>query len=125
MANKILTPITLWNDFDETQPLESAVLGTQIVNGITCSRVRFYGRIVGTERVSILAYCAIPEKKGDTILRLLMAMGIMFLAAVIVIGLRGAEAFLRLLPIYLILCVLIAAFILLGRLEKKASKRKN
>ena len=65
MANKILTPITLWNDFDETQPLESTVLGTQIVNGITCSRVRFYGRIVGTERVSILAYCAIPEKKGE------------------------------------------------------------
>ena len=67
----------------------------------------------------------VPEKKGDTIIRLLMAMGIMLLAAVIVIGLRGAEAFLRLLPIYLILCVLIASFILLGRLEKKAAKRKN
>ena len=67
----------------------------------------------------------VTDKKGDTIIRLLMAMGIMLLAAVIVIGLRGAEAFLRLLPIYLILCVLIASFILLGRLEKKAAKRKN
>lgn len=63
MANKILTPITVWNDFDDTLPLDSVVSTEHCTDGILCTTVRFSGRKVGDERVSVFAYCAMPEKK--------------------------------------------------------------
>ena len=63
MANKILTPITVWNDFDDTLPLNSVVSTEKCEDGILCTTVRFLGRKVGEERVSIFAYCAMPENK--------------------------------------------------------------
>ena len=70
-----------------------------------------------------------PEEGARSVMnglaaRLAMAMGIMGAAAAVVIMLRGIGAFLRLLPIYAILCLAIAIWIFIGQLEKRPSKNK-
>lgn len=61
VANKILTPITLWGDFNDALPLQAKVLGESTEDGVSLSRVRFFGRAVGEERVDIFALLAKPS----------------------------------------------------------------
>lgn len=59
MANKILTPITLWSDFDDALPVQCTVLEEREENGVTFRKLRFFGRDTGSGRVNIFAiYCA-------------------------------------------------------------------
>ena len=59
MANKILTPITLWSDFDDSLPIQCTVLEEREEGGVLCHKLRYFGRDVGGVRVNIFAvYCA-------------------------------------------------------------------
>ena len=64
MANKILTPITLWNDFDDSLPANATVLDEQADDKCVVRAIRFYGRAVGDERVNIFARVACPVEEG-------------------------------------------------------------
>ena len=65
MANKILTPITLWSDFNETLPLQPQILSDSTEDGVAVSRVRFSGRAAGDGRVNIFALFARPVGDKD------------------------------------------------------------
>lgn len=72
MANKILTPITLWSDFDDTLPIQCTVLETREEDGLTFRKLRFFGRDVGGVRVNIFAlYCAPSAEEGAPALLIL------------------------------------------------------
>ena len=59
MANKILTPITLWSDFDDSLPIQCTVLEEREEDGVLLRKLRCFGRDVGGVRVNIFAvYCA-------------------------------------------------------------------
>lgn len=64
MANKILTPTTLWSDFDDGLPLQESVLGERTEGKVRLRTVRFAGRAVGDARVDIFARYAEPSE-GD------------------------------------------------------------
>ena len=71
MANKILTPTTLWNDFDDSLPLNESILSEKQADKLRQYTVRFAGRAVGSERVDIFAHYAEPSE-GDNIPALLI-----------------------------------------------------
>ena len=54
MSN-ILTPLSLWNNFDVSAELNTEVVKTQISDGVTVDFVRFDGRDTGAGRVKIAA----------------------------------------------------------------------
>lgn len=59
MANKILTPITLWSDFNDSLPIQCTVLEEREEDGVLLRKLRCFGRDVGGVRVNIFAvYCA-------------------------------------------------------------------
>ena len=60
----ILTPITLWNSFDDTLPLKEVQLNTFTLNGAVYSQVYFSGRQVGLERVRIYGLCAYQKQNS-------------------------------------------------------------
>mgnify|MGYP001623754608 FL=1 len=62
MANKILTPITLWSGFDDTLPVEATVLEERTEEKMLLRAVRFPGRAVGGERVNIFARSGMPAE---------------------------------------------------------------
>lgn len=62
MANKILTPSTLWNDFDDTLGLCAEEEAISSENGMRLNRVRFSGRETGKGRVRIFANFALPAE---------------------------------------------------------------
>ncbi len=64
MAETILTPITLWNSFDDTLPLKEVKLNTFTLNDAVYSQVYFSGRQVGAERVRIFGLYAMQKKKS-------------------------------------------------------------
>lgn len=49
----ILTPTTLWNDFDDSSDLNSVVLREEIEDGIKYESVNFFGRETGEGRVQV------------------------------------------------------------------------
>lgn len=60
MANKILTPVTLWNNFDDSLPLQTEK-GEEWADGKTSFiKLSFSGRAVGSDRVRIRALFARP-----------------------------------------------------------------
>ena len=61
--------------------------------------------------------------KRELLLKLLIVMGIMSAAALAVIGLRGTEAFFRLLPVFAVLCLTMTAFFVIGHIEGRIRKR--
>ena len=61
--------------------------------------------------------------KRELLLKLLIVMGIMSAAALTVIGLRGTEAFFRLLPVFAVLCLTMTAFFVIGHIEGRIRKR--
>lgn len=64
MAETILTPITLWNSFDDGLPLKEVQLNTFTLNGAVYSQVYFSGRQVGLERVRIFGLYARQKQKS-------------------------------------------------------------
>ncbi len=70
MTETILTPITLWNSFDDTLPLKEVQLNTFTLNNAVYSQVYFSGRQVGLERVRIFGLCAMQknESKGSILI---------------------------------------------------------
>ncbi len=64
MTNKILTPVTLWQDFDDTLPLKEAILKTLPFGNVDFNYLYFSGRQTETGRVRIFAYYA--KQKGDS-----------------------------------------------------------
>ena len=64
MAETILTPITLWESFDDSLPLKEVQLNTFTLNDAVYSQVYFSGRQVGLERVRIFGLYAKQKKKS-------------------------------------------------------------
>lgn len=62
MANTILTPVTLWRDFDENLPLEERVLSEWREGGIVMQELRFSGRATEEGRIDIYAQFYYPEE---------------------------------------------------------------
>lgn len=63
MANKILTPITLWNDFNDSLPVNEQIVEEWTEEKSVFRKVRFSGRAVGASRVNILR-CSAGRRKG-------------------------------------------------------------
>lgn len=60
MANKILTPITLWGNFDDSQPIQCTVLEEETHGRNIFRKLRYFGRDVEGERVNIFALYEAP-----------------------------------------------------------------
>lgn len=58
----ILTPVTLWKDFDCSLPLNEEIVGEWRENGAVFRDVYFYGRKTARGRVKIYAQFAFPEE---------------------------------------------------------------
>lgn len=65
MSNAILTPVTLWKDFDETLPLEDETLSEREEDGICLREVAFSGRRTAEGRVRIYAQYFFPAGKEE------------------------------------------------------------
>ncbi len=61
MANVILTPVTLWRDFDETLPLNGEILSEREEELCIHRELSFDGRETGNGRVRIFAHYYIPK----------------------------------------------------------------
>ncbi|MBE7088206.1 MAG: hypothetical protein E7370_01590 [Clostridiales bacterium] len=59
MSN-ILTPISLWKNFDDTLPLNAKVLGEKVDGEVKIQYIRFDGRDTGKGRVSVFGAYAEP-----------------------------------------------------------------
>ena len=60
MANKILTPLAVWSDFDASLPLHAQIVQEESSDGILLSHVRFDAQAVGGVRVRVAARLARP-----------------------------------------------------------------
>ncbi len=68
MANKILTPITLWDKFSDNLPLNETKLFSETINSAVYNCVYFSGRNVGSSRVRIYGiYAEQKNVKANTI----------------------------------------------------------
>ena len=67
---QILTPTTLWNNFDDTLDLSAVTIGIKRSNGIKFERVNFFGRETGEGRVKIFGIFASSEASpsNDTVI---------------------------------------------------------
>ena len=65
MANKILTPITLWSDFDDSLPLNMQIKREYTQEKTAFSVLEFSGRAIGSERVRISALYARPVESAS------------------------------------------------------------
>ncbi|MBO5045696.1 MAG: hypothetical protein J6C93_02365 [Clostridia bacterium] len=61
MANPILTPITLWKDFDESLPLNEEIISQTEEDGVVVSEVYFDGRQTAEGRVKIFGRYFAPK----------------------------------------------------------------
>ena len=59
--SQILTPTTLWNNFDDTLDVCAATIGIKRSNGIKFERVNFLGRETGEGRVKVFGIFASSE----------------------------------------------------------------
>jgi len=57
----ILTPVTLWRDFDSELPLNEEILSERREGGFVYREICFYGRETGAGRVKVYACYAFPE----------------------------------------------------------------
>jgi len=60
LANTILTPVTLWKDFDDTLPLSAEVLSERTEEGVICRELYMLGRQAKCGRVKIYAWEYVP-----------------------------------------------------------------
>ncbi|MBR6737529.1 MAG: hypothetical protein IKL82_04105 [Clostridia bacterium] len=71
MKPSILTPVTLWENFNSLLPLQISTIKSYSLNKAVISHVYFSGRNVGGERVRIFGvYARQPNKKANTIILL-------------------------------------------------------
>ncbi len=70
MSQTILTPKTLWKDFDDTLPLKVSVLSTNAVNGVNLNCIYFSGRSIESERVRVYGVYAknVIKSKGSILI---------------------------------------------------------
>lgn len=70
MAQPILTPNTIWKNFDDTLSLKESVLSTKAVNGVNLNSIYFSGRSVDNERVRIFGVYAknVIKSKGSILI---------------------------------------------------------
>ncbi len=70
MAQSILTPKTLWKDFDDTLTLKESVLSTNAINGVNLNFIYFSGPKIGNERVRIFGVYAnnVIKNKGSILI---------------------------------------------------------
>lgn len=69
MANEILTPITLWEGFNDALPLKQTVLRSETLGNAVFNYFYFSGRSVGKSRVRIYGvYAKQKNAKADTII---------------------------------------------------------
>lgn len=61
MSDKILTPISLWKDFDDSLPLKDIVINTYKSDTVNFSNIYFSGRKVDKNRVRIYGVYAEPS----------------------------------------------------------------
>lgn len=66
----ILTPTTLWNDFDDSAELNTQKLGEKVVDGISYESVSFDGRETGEGRVKVYGVfaCSVEAPSAETVL---------------------------------------------------------
>ncbi len=64
-VNTILTPITLWKDFDDSLPLDEETLSEREEGGAVVRDLYFYGRQTKTGRVKIYAQYYSPAGKEE------------------------------------------------------------
>ena len=63
MPNIILTPVTLWRDFDDSLPFEEEIVSERREGGAVHRELYFHGRPTREGRVKIFAKYAFPEGK--------------------------------------------------------------
>lgn len=69
MANNILTPLNLWDDFNSLLPLKETTLKRETIQNAVFNYVYFSGRQVGNERVRIYGiYAEQKNSKAGTII---------------------------------------------------------
>ena len=75
MALPILTPVTLWKDFDDTLPLEEEIVSEQEGEGFVCRDVFFSGRQTNGGRVKVYAryYRPVGEERFPAVVTLFEA----------------------------------------------------
>ncbi len=79
MANSILTPITLWQDFDEKLPFEEEIVEERRENGVIARDLYFGGRKTKEGRVRIYARYLMPEtEESFSVVLLLFEAGLPF-----------------------------------------------
>ena len=61
----ILTPVTLWKDFDATLPLNEETISEREEDGIVFRDVYFYGRQTEKGRVKIYAQYVFPAGEEE------------------------------------------------------------
>ena len=68
--SSIFTPLTLWNDFDDSPELNAEVSASKISDGIVFENVRMLGRETGQGRVNIFGVYAYSEEapSGETVM---------------------------------------------------------
>ena len=59
--SQILTPTSLWNNFDDTLDVSAVTIGVKRSNGIKFERVNFLGRETGEGRVKVFGIFASSE----------------------------------------------------------------
>ncbi len=64
MANKILTPVSLWSDFDDSLPLQETVISELRLDNVKVSEIYFSGRKAEEARVRIFATLFAPVGEG-------------------------------------------------------------
>ena len=70
MSN-ILTPVSLWKNFDDTLPVQAEITGESTEDGIKTQYLSFYGRETGAGRVKI--YAAFAQDMRESCHRILYA----------------------------------------------------
>lgn len=70
MANNILTPVSLWSEFDDNLPLEAQTVETKKLDNCSVDFINFSGRDTGEGRVRIAAAFAYGEDTKETLLLL-------------------------------------------------------
>ena len=61
MAKTILTPITLWKDFDDSLPLNEEIVSEKQSEKFDCKEAYFYGRQTAKARVKIFSRFFTPK----------------------------------------------------------------
>ena len=62
----ILTPSTLWNDFDDSLEVHPVTLCEKVVGGVRFESISFLGRETGDGRVKIFGVFACDEKNPSS-----------------------------------------------------------